>query len=459
MAAFSRERGLRAAAIHAGPGSDPRALSLERLRDGSLDIVFAVDMFNEGVDVPDIDTVLMLRPTESSVLWLQQLGRGLRYREGKRLAVIDYIGNHRSFLLKPRALFDLAEGDAYVERVLKLAATGQLAELLPPGCSVTYDLEAIDILQRLLRPSRNALDTFYDDFLERHGVRPTAVEADSALVDPASVRANHGSWFEFVRSRGHLDDARAEAEQVLRPFLKQLEVTPMTKSYKMVVLLALLAEDGMPGSASIDALVRRVAQVAERTPSVREELAGVLADPAALAELLERYPIARWVAGGGTGGTKYFRYEDQAFSAVISLPPRLKAAATELVREIAEWRLAKYLRRASGEASVASGAANTSFICKVSHANGRPILFLPDREQNRGIPSGWTTVRTADEEYDANFVKIAVNVMRRTGSTRNVLSEVLRAWFGEQAGQPGTMHQVEFRRNTDGWMLTPRLSL
>jgi superfamily II DNA or RNA helicase/HKD family nuclease/diadenosine tetraphosphate (Ap4A) HIT family hydrolase len=459
MAAFSRERGLRAAAIHAGPASDPRTLSLERLRDGSLDIVFAVDMFNEGVDVPEIDTVLMLRPTESSVLWLQQLGRGLRYREGKRLAVIDYIGNHRSFLLKPRALFDLAEGDAYIERVLKLAATGQLAELLPPGCSVTYDLEAIDILQRLLRPSRNALDAFYDDFLERHGVRPTAVEADGALVDPASVRANHGSWFEFVRSRGHLDDAQAEAEQVLRPFLKQLEVTPMTKSYKMVVLLALLAEDGMPGSAAIDALVRRVGQVAERTPGVRQELASVLADATTLADLLERYPIARWVAGGGTGGTRYFRYDDRMFSAAFELPAHLKSAATELVREIAEWRLAKYLRRAAVDASVSSHPAGTSFTCKVSHANGRPILFLPDRDLVRGIPSGWTTVRAVDEEYEANFVKIAVNVMRRPGSARNVLSDVLRGWFGDQAGQPGTMHQVEFRRDADRWVLKPHLSV
>ncbi len=336
-----------------------------------------------------------------------------------------------------------------------MAATGQLNELLPPGCSVTYDLEVIDILQRLLRPSRNALDTFYDDFLERHGVRPTAVEVDGALVDPASVRANHGSWFEFVRSRGHLDDTQVEAEQILRQFLKQLEVTPMTKSYKMVVLLALLAEDGMPGSAPIDALVRRVVQMAERTPGVRQELAVVLTDPAALADLLQRHPIAAWIGGGGTGGTTYFRYDDRTFSATFELPSHLKPAATELVREIAEWRLARYLRRAAVDASFGSHVAGTSFTCKVSHANGRPILFLPDRDQVRGIPSGWTTVRAADEEFDANFVKIAVNVMRRPGSARNVLAEVLRAWFGEQAGQPGTMHQVEFRRDADRWVLKP----
>ena len=109
MAAFFNERGLRAVAVHSGPTSAPRAASLEQLAAGDLDIVFAVDMFNEGVDLPTLDTVMMLRPTESRILWLQQFGRGLRKAAGKeRLTVIDYIGNHRVFLLKPQTLFGLA---------------------------------------------------------------------------------------------------------------------------------------------------------------------------------------------------------------------------------------------------------------------------------------------------------------------------------------------------------------
>jgi len=62
-----------------------------------------VDVFNEGLDLPELDTVLMLRPTESRILWLQQFGRGLRKTaDDKQLTVVDYIGNHRTFLLKPR---------------------------------------------------------------------------------------------------------------------------------------------------------------------------------------------------------------------------------------------------------------------------------------------------------------------------------------------------------------------
>ena len=55
-------------------------------------------MFNKGIDIPAIDTVMMLRPTESRIIWLQQFGRGLRQFSGKpHLTVVDYIGNHRAF--------------------------------------------------------------------------------------------------------------------------------------------------------------------------------------------------------------------------------------------------------------------------------------------------------------------------------------------------------------------------
>ena len=66
-------------------------------------MICSVDMFNEGVDLPHVDTILMLRPTESRILWLQPFGRGLRWLPGKTLRVIETIGNHRVFLSKTRA--------------------------------------------------------------------------------------------------------------------------------------------------------------------------------------------------------------------------------------------------------------------------------------------------------------------------------------------------------------------
>src|SRR5262249_8462455 len=83
MAQFFNENRVPAAAVHSGEGSAPRAASLEKLEAGKLRVVCCVDVFNEGVDVPLIDTVMMLRPTESRVVWLQEFGRGLRRAEGK----------------------------------------------------------------------------------------------------------------------------------------------------------------------------------------------------------------------------------------------------------------------------------------------------------------------------------------------------------------------------------------
>jgi superfamily II DNA/RNA helicase len=75
MADFLRQHGRRAVAVHSGETSAPRAQSLDELSEGRLDVICAVDVFNEGLDLPELDTVLMLRPTESRILWLQQFGR------------------------------------------------------------------------------------------------------------------------------------------------------------------------------------------------------------------------------------------------------------------------------------------------------------------------------------------------------------------------------------------------
>jgi len=108
-----------------------RSAALEQLEQGSLQVIFSVDLFNEGVDLPAIDTLMMLRPTESKVLFLQQLGRGLRRHPAKeRLVVLDFIGNHQGFLNKPQALFaierqDASGDDQYVLRLITKQPDGR----------------------------------------------------------------------------------------------------------------------------------------------------------------------------------------------------------------------------------------------------------------------------------------------------------------------------------------------
>jgi hypothetical protein len=126
----------------------------------------------------------------------------------------------------------------------------------------------------------------------------------------------------------------------------------------------------------------------------------------------------------------------------------LRESGAELVRELAEWRLARYLRRAG-----AAGAPR--IVCKVSHANGKPILFLPSRDRNPGIPEGWAEVTADGQTYQAKFVKIAVNVLTHGSSDTNVLPDLMHKWFGPNAGLSGTTFQVVFEQSPDGYLLSP----
>jgi superfamily II DNA or RNA helicase len=449
MADYFLESGLRAAAVHSGPSSAPRAHSLERLEAGELDVICAVDMFNEGVDLPHVDTILMLRPTESRILWLQQFGRGLRFLPGKTLRVIDYIGNHRIFLTKARALFDLGRADQDVAFALAGLDAGTMK--LPPGCAVTYDLEAIEIMRALLRPdrARDQLRQYYEEFRESHGSRPLALQTFEDGLSPRAIRRSDASWFNFVAGMGDLTAAEAQVRSLIGPFLDQLEVTPMNKSYKMLVLLAMLGHDAFPGAIDIEQLVARFGELVRRYATVRQEVGDALDDPAALRRLVETNPIAAWSGGAGTGDVRYFSYDGSRFSTTFAVPPDLREAAQDLTGELADWRLTEYLRRHHPRLGA------DRFVCRVSHANGRPILFLPNRDTTSGLPEGWQDVYVDDTAYQAKFVKVAVNVVSRPGSAENVLAQLLRNWFGESAGQPGRTDAVLFERRGLQYVMRP----
>jgi superfamily II DNA or RNA helicase/HKD family nuclease/diadenosine tetraphosphate (Ap4A) HIT family hydrolase len=450
MTAFFKESGLRAVAVHSGPTSAPRAASLEQLEAGELDIVFAVDMLNEGVDLPTLDTVMMLRPTESKILWLQQFGRGLRKAAGKeRLVVIDYIGNHRVFLLKPQTLFGLRSGDREIFNLLERLRNG--TQELPPGCEVTYELEAVDILKSLLRRTvrqDDALERYYRDFKTLHGIRPSATEVYEDGYNPRAVRERAGSWIRFVDAMGDLDSTRQRVLETHGTFIDALDTTEMVKSYKMLVLLAMLNANKFPGSISISELVDHVAQLATRTARAAADVGSALNDRKALVRLVEQNPLAAWVGGKGTAGVSYFSYGNETFQTTFTVEPDSAAALQEMVRELAEWRLTEYLDRARTQTAGFS-------TLKVSHANGRPILFLPPEPERSDLPEGWTDVVVDDATYSANFVKVAINVVRGPEDEENQLPKILRGWFGPDAGAAGTRHTVALDLKENRWHLTP----
>lgn len=103
---FLRGEALRTEALTGEDSIEAREEAVARLEKGELDYLLTVDIFNEGVDIPSLNQVIMLRQTQSSIVFVQQLGRGLRKIEGKDyLVVIDFIGNYANNFLIPIALF------------------------------------------------------------------------------------------------------------------------------------------------------------------------------------------------------------------------------------------------------------------------------------------------------------------------------------------------------------------
>lgn len=144
---FSRH-GIDAVAISGESRQAEREGALLDLAAGRVRVVFSVDLFNEGVDVPEVDTILMLRPTESPTLFLQQLGRGLRKIKDKPFcSVLDFVGTHRKefrFDRRFRALLGGSRRD--VERAVQLQFP-----FLPAGCHMHLDSLASEIVLRSLR--------------------------------------------------------------------------------------------------------------------------------------------------------------------------------------------------------------------------------------------------------------------------------------------------------------------
>lgn len=154
MAKHFVESGIPAIAVWGESSETLRQDALRQLADGSIKVVFSVDLFNEGIDVPNIDTILMLRPTESPTLFMQQLGRGLRRSKDKTVCtVLDFVGTHRQEFRYDRRFRALLGGS---RKDVEIAVTAGFP-YLPAGCFMQLDRKATEIVLNSLRsalPSR-----------------------------------------------------------------------------------------------------------------------------------------------------------------------------------------------------------------------------------------------------------------------------------------------------------------
>jgi superfamily II DNA or RNA helicase/HKD family nuclease/SOS-response transcriptional repressor LexA len=343
MASQFQKAGITSAAVYAGSALG-RAQALERLRDGQLSVVFSVDLFNEGVDLPGIDTVMMLRPTESKILFLQQLGRGLRLSDEKsHLVILDFIGNHQSFLQKPQALFGVGATYKALAAFARKAEQGRLE--LPDGCYVNYDLKIIEFLKSL---DSAGTQKDYEALRASLGRRPTLAEFYRSGASVQAMRQQHGSWFELVDTMGDLQGDEAHALKALGGLLREVEVTPMTKSFKMVLLEAWLELGGLVTAPTVATLAQRSWEVLHRRPSLLGDL------PEAISKLPDghddrwiRYwrdwPIKAWTGGLRAAATSaFFCVQVDRFSLAQPLPADDAEAAEGLLQELAAYRLATY---------------------------------------------------------------------------------------------------------------------
>lgn len=450
MAAQFQREGIATAAVYGG-SSLSRGEALQRLTDGRLQVIFSVDLFSEGVDLPTIDTILMLRPTESKILFLQQLGRGLRRAERKeKLVVLDFVGNHRIFLDRVRLLLSFARTHVDLARFLDDPKPPEL----PAGCWLNFDLEAIDLLRTLMPRGPSEVQRAYREFVLTRDRRPTIGEFYRMGYAPSVLRNTYLGWFDFVASEGHLSEAEKFCLENGRGWFRELETTDMNKSYKMIMLEALIEADALTTGLELETLAQRSYATLDRSPDLRRDLDCVQdfpdprnPDPRKWLAYWNRNPVDKWCRLR-RDGRAFFRREQNRLVPALPVPQEFSDTFVEMTRELVDYRLAQYRRRLQGDAT------GEAFHCKLLWNQRDPILKLPARRTHAIVPEGETDVTLPNGEvWTFRLMKEFCNVARPAGTDRNKLPDLMRRWFGLSAGRPGTAFQVRFFRSPDGWQI------
>ena len=238
-------RGIDAVAVYSNTNGEPseeRNIAIQKLKSQEIKVIFSVDMFNEGVDIPDLDMVMFLRPTESPVVFLQQLGRGLRISKGKTyLNVLDFIGNYEKAGRVPLLL--TGGGDSN-----KNAPTDLTSIEYPDDCIVDFDMRLIDLFKKLDQKSLTAKERITHEFYrvkeKLDGKIPTRMQLFTYMDDDVyRYCITHAKENPFRHYLEFLEKLHvlSETEETLcsglgKDFLTLIETTDMQKVYKMPIL-------------------------------------------------------------------------------------------------------------------------------------------------------------------------------------------------------------------------------
>ena len=200
LSAMFNQRGYRTVAISGASSDAERDAAIARLERGELQYIFSVDILNEGVDIPSLNQIIMLRRTESAIIFIQQLGRGLRKAEGKEYTlVLDFIGNYQNNYLVPIAL----SGDrTYNKDSLRKAV--KEGDTVVPGCStIAFDRIAEARVFKALEQGKfgkaRLIRGEYEHLKQVLGRIPSLLDFDeNESIDPMLIIRKYGSYPAFL---------------------------------------------------------------------------------------------------------------------------------------------------------------------------------------------------------------------------------------------------------------------
>lgn len=199
MARVFNDAGIRATTVLGTTGTIDRSQAVEDLRSGRVQALFTVDVFNEGVDVPAINTVLFLRPTESSTIFLQQLGRGLRRATDKAvLTALDFVGHHRKEFRFDRRY-----------RALTGSTRSQLVRdidhgfpFLPAGTQIVLDRQTQELVLENIRSQVTSAWKQITAELRSHPTTDLRAFLEESGVELSDVIRSDRSWTRLRRDAG-----------------------------------------------------------------------------------------------------------------------------------------------------------------------------------------------------------------------------------------------------------------
>jgi len=351
MADYFQNNGYKAVSVHSD-SKVRRNHALTQLEAGEIDIVFSVDLFNEGTDLPAIDTVLMLRPSESKIIFLQQLGRGLRTNTDKeKLVVLDFIGNHISFFRKSEALFKV--GVSKRERKEFIGKLQNETLKLPNGCFANYDIQAVEFLSKLIATRIDSQKDLYKSLKESKGRRPSLAEFYKADGELLTIRNNYKQWLKFISSEQELSDIETECVEQNEEFFQEIEITKLNKSYKVVLLEALLELDGFTKPVKTVELATRSFQIIQRRHSLISDLPDKFKELTLLDgkntgpwhTYWKNHPINAWIGGNTKSKGASFKVEDDFFLFQRNISLSHMDFFLSFIRELIDYRYLQYKER------------------------------------------------------------------------------------------------------------------